>query len=110
MGVAFLFLFLFACATKDASGMLCAFFLSLPPLLTAGISPVQFFLYGAAVCAFIKAGRIAVKEGEADMLSAAFREIIDKYEERGGGVNRAIDCSLETFVMDMIRRRIMNED
>ncbi len=59
MGMAFLFLLLFTCATKDASGMLCAFFLSLPPLLTAGVSPVKFFLYGAAVCTFIKAGRIA---------------------------------------------------
>ena len=59
MGAAFFFLLLFACATKDASGMLCAFFLSIPPLLVANLSPVKFFLFGAAVCAFIKSGRIA---------------------------------------------------
>ena len=59
MGVAFFFLLLFSCATKDASGVLCAFFLSLPPLLTAGISPVKFFLYGTAVSVTIKSGRIA---------------------------------------------------
>ena len=58
----------------------------------------------------LKAGRVPVKEGEADTLSAAFREMIDKYEERESGVNRALDCSLDNFVMDMIRRRIMNED
>lgn len=59
MGVAFFFLLLFSCATKDASGMLCAFCLSLPPLLAWGISPVRFFLFGAAVCTFAKYGRIA---------------------------------------------------
>jgi hypothetical protein len=64
----------------------------------------------AAFIKALKAGRVAVEEGDADTLSAAFREMIDKYEEREGGVNRAIDCSLENFVMDMIRRRIINED
>ena len=59
MGVAFFILLLFCCATKDASGMLCAFCLSLPPLLAFGVSPVMFFLYGTAVCAMIKSGRIA---------------------------------------------------
>ena len=58
----------------------------------------------------LKAGRVTVKEGEAERLSAAFREMIDKYEERESGANRALDCSLENFIMDMIRRRIMNED
>ncbi|MBQ5930064.1 MAG: SpoIIE family protein phosphatase, partial [Clostridia bacterium] len=59
LGMAFFFLLLFSCATKDASGMLCAFFLSIPPLLTASLSPVQFFLFGAAVSVTIKSGRIA---------------------------------------------------
>ncbi len=59
MGIAFFILLLFACAVKDADAMLCAFCLSLPPLFTAGISPERFFLYGIAVTAFIKSGRIA---------------------------------------------------
>ena len=59
MGMAFFILLLFCCATKDANGMLCAFCLSLPPLLTFSISPVNFFLFGTAVCAVIKRGRIA---------------------------------------------------
>lgn len=58
----------------------------------------------------LKAGRIPVKEGEAETLSAAFREIIDKYEERESEVNNALGCSLENFIMDLIRRRIANED
>jgi hypothetical protein len=58
----------------------------------------------------LKAGKVAVKEGEAETLSAAFREMIDKYEERESGVNRTLDCLLDNFIMDMIRRRIMNED
>lgn len=58
----------------------------------------------------LKAGRVAVKEGEADMLSAAFDEMIAKYENVEVGKNKALEISLENFVMDMIRRRIMNED
>ncbi len=58
LGIAFLLLLLFACATKDGSTMLCAFCLSLPPLFTVGLSPERFFLYGAAVCLFIKTGRL----------------------------------------------------
>ena len=59
MGMAFFCLLLFSCATKDANGMLCAFCLSLPPLLTAGISPIEFFFFGAAVSVTIKSGRLA---------------------------------------------------
>ena len=59
MGIAFFILLLFACAVKDADTLLCAFCLSLPPLFTASISPERFFLYGIAVTAFIKSGRIA---------------------------------------------------
>ncbi len=58
LGIAFFLLLLFASATKDGSAMLCAFCLSLPPLFTAGLSPERFFLYGAAVCLFIKTGRL----------------------------------------------------
>ncbi len=58
LGIAFFLLLLFASATKDGSAMLCAFCLSLPPLFTAGLSPERFFLYGTAVCLFIKTGRL----------------------------------------------------
>ena len=59
MGGGIFLLLLFACITKDCSGMLCAFFLALPPLLTAGVAPTKFFLYGAVVCVCIKSGRLA---------------------------------------------------
>ena len=59
MGTAIFILLLFSYTTKDASGLLCAFFLSLPPLLTAGHTPTKFFLYGAVVCVFIKSGRLS---------------------------------------------------
>lgn len=59
MGVAFFILLLFACATKDATATVCAFVLSLPPLLVAGTSPARFFIYGVAITLFIKSGRLA---------------------------------------------------
>lgn len=49
---------MFACATKDASALVCAFALSLPPALVGGVSPERFFLYGVAVVLFIKTGRL----------------------------------------------------
>lgn len=58
MGIAFFVLLLFACATKDASALVAAFALGLPPALVGGISPERFFLYGIAVVLFIKAGRL----------------------------------------------------
>ena len=59
MGTAFFLLLVFACATKDASTLVCAFALSLPPALTNALSPERFFLYGVAVTLFIKSGRLA---------------------------------------------------
>lgn len=59
MGIALFVLLLFACATKDASALVCAFVLSMPPLLTVGISPERFFVYGVAIVLFIKNGRLA---------------------------------------------------
>lgn len=59
MGIAFFLLLLFACATKDAGTIVCAFVLSLPPALVAGISPERFFVYGVLVTLFIKSGRLA---------------------------------------------------
>ncbi len=58
MGIAFFILLMFACATKDASALVCAFALSLPPALVGGVSPERFFLYGVAVVLFIKTGRL----------------------------------------------------
>lgn len=58
-GIAVLILLLFSCATKDASALLCSFTLSLPPLLTFGISIEKFFLYGIACVLFVKTGRLA---------------------------------------------------
>lgn len=58
MGIAFLVLLLFACATKDASALVCAFALSLPPAFVGGVSPERFFIYGIAVVLFIKMGRL----------------------------------------------------
>ncbi len=59
VGISFLLLLLFACATKDATTLLFSFCLSLPPLFTAGLSPERFFLYGVACALFIKSGRLA---------------------------------------------------
>jgi hypothetical protein len=59
MGIAFFILLLFSYTVKDASVLLCAFFLSLPPLFTIGLSPERFFLYGIAISLFISSGRLA---------------------------------------------------
>ena len=59
MGAAFFILLLFACAVKDASATVCAFVLSIPPLLIANLSPTRFFLYGVAITLFIRSGRLA---------------------------------------------------
>lgn len=59
MGVALFVLLLFSAVTKDPSVMLCAFTLSLPPLFTTGAAFEKFFLYGAAICLFVKSGRLA---------------------------------------------------
>ncbi|MBE5747202.1 MAG: hypothetical protein E7352_03385 [Clostridiales bacterium] len=59
MGTALFVLLLFSAVTKDASVMLCAFTLALPPLFTAGESFAKFFLLGAAISLFAKSGRLA---------------------------------------------------
>lgn len=68
LGVAFFVLLVFACATKDASTLVCAFVLSLPPFLVIGLSIERFFVYGIAVTLFIKTGRL----GAACALIAVF--------------------------------------
>lgn len=60
MGAAFLFLLVFAAATKDPSCLLCAFCLSMPPFLVAGQSIEKFFIYGVAVLLFARFGRLAL--------------------------------------------------
>ena len=59
MGIAFFILLLYACAVQNASALLCAFCLSLPPFLTVGVSPERFFLYGVAISLFTPSGRLA---------------------------------------------------
>lgn len=59
MGAAFFILLLFTCVTKDASGLVCAFVLSLPPFLVAGISLERFFVYGIVCVLFMKSGRLS---------------------------------------------------
>ena len=58
-GIAFLCLLLFACATKDATTIVCAFVLSLPPLLSFNVFIERYFVYGVAVTLFIKTGRLS---------------------------------------------------
>lgn len=59
MGVAFFILLVYAAITKDTSLPICAFVLSLPPLLVASVSPARFFVYGVMITLFIKSGRLA---------------------------------------------------
>ncbi len=59
LGISFLLLLLFSCATKDPSILLFSFCLSLPPFLTVGLSLERFFLYGIACALFIKSSRLA---------------------------------------------------
>ena len=59
MGISFFVLLVFAYVTKDASTMLCAFVLSLPPFLCGNLSTARFFLYGILITVFIKSGKLA---------------------------------------------------
>ena len=56
-GVAFYILLVFCAITQDAGGMVCAFFLALPPLIVGGASVERFFFYGIALVAFSKTGK-----------------------------------------------------
>lgn len=58
----------------------------------------------------LKAGRLPVQALDAEMLTSFFESMIAKYEDKEMGVNKAIAISLENFIMDLLRRRIMNED
>ncbi len=58
MGIAFFVLLTFCHVTGDASGLVCAFVLSLPPALTAGVALDRFFVYGVVVALFSKSGRL----------------------------------------------------
>ena len=58
MGVALFVLLTFACATKNASAIVCAFVLSLP-LTIIGVSALErFFVYGVAIVLFMQSGRL----------------------------------------------------
>ena len=57
IGIALFLLLYYSCAAKDATAVVCAFLLSLPPFLCVGLSPERFFVYGIAVFLFASAGR-----------------------------------------------------
>lgn len=59
LGTSLFVLLLFSAVTKDASVILCAFTLSLPPLFTIGAAFEKFFLFGAVIALFAKSGRLA---------------------------------------------------
>ena len=59
MGVALFVLLTFACATKDAFAIVCAFVLSLPLTLVGIPSLERFFSYGVAIVLFMQSGRLA---------------------------------------------------
>ncbi len=58
MGIAFFVLLVFTQVTGDASGIVCAFVLSLPLAVTGAVTIDRFFVYGVAVALFSKAGRL----------------------------------------------------
>ncbi|MBQ8291308.1 MAG: SpoIIE family protein phosphatase [Clostridia bacterium] len=58
-GIAFFILLTFTFVVKDASALVCAFVLSLPPALTASLPLDRFFVYGTAVALFVRAGRLS---------------------------------------------------
>ncbi len=58
-GIALFVLLTFACATKDASAIVCAFALSLPPTLIGASFLERFFIYGVAITLFMKSGRLS---------------------------------------------------
>ncbi len=58
LGTAFFVLFLFSYLTKDASVLLCAFLLSLPPFFIAQFPLAKFFFYGTILTLFGKSGRL----------------------------------------------------
>lgn len=58
-GIAFFILLLFACTVKDASTLVCAFVVALPPFLLYGYPFARFFIYGLCITFFIRYGRLA---------------------------------------------------
>ena len=58
----------------------------------------------------LKAGRLPVQVLDAEILTSFFESMIAKYEDKEISVNKAIAISLENFIMDLLRRRIMSED
>ena len=59
MGVCFFALLTIGHLTKDSSPLLFSFLFSLPPLLVAEVSVERFFVYGAAIAVFSRAGRLS---------------------------------------------------
>ncbi|MBQ8375361.1 MAG: SpoIIE family protein phosphatase [Clostridia bacterium] len=68
LGVAFFILLAFCAISRDSLSLCCAFVLSLPSFLAAGAPIERFFVYGFAVFAFARAGKL----GECLAFLAAF--------------------------------------
>lgn len=60
MGISIFILLLFAHVTKDATALLCAFVLAVPPFILGNPVTEKFFLIGVFVVLFAKAGRAAL--------------------------------------------------
>jgi len=60
MGIAIFLLLLFSHVTKDATALLCAFILSVPPFIAGNPVTEKFFLIGVFIVLFSKAGRAAI--------------------------------------------------
>lgn len=58
LGISFFILFFFSAITKDASTLVCAFTLSLPPFLVVTLPITRFFVYGVIVTLFSKIGKL----------------------------------------------------
>lgn len=58
LGIAFFLLLFFGAITKDATSLVVAFVLSLPPFAVAGLPITRFFLYGVTVTLFSKLGKL----------------------------------------------------
>ena len=63
LGIAFFILLLFGGIAKDATAMVVAFILSLPPFVVTAMPITRFFLYGVIVTLFSKTGKLGLTLG-----------------------------------------------
>lgn len=112
LGVAYFTLLLFCLVTKDASGAVCAFVLSLPPALVCGVSPERFFVFAVAAIAFSKSGRVLMVFA---FLSAFFAYayldglfLLESAPLTAGILSALIPCLLFLFLPVKVVRRMEN--